>query len=364
MSLQEMPCLESGLYFYGCFKLMEYSMQIEMYLDNFFAEYFNSPAANWEQIREVFDWGGTSSLIANGGPSKHEDQGDGSKTSWSSPLSGDRGCLVQAYRIADKLGIIKSGVDLEITFCWNFKDEISKVEIWKSLAKQYEVIKEIHLSMIMLSFAMQPLYQSNNILNRSPAQMTMYMGFLPKTSITMSSQFGGSVGTSSLHRIPWDKNDSLFSSMIGALKGDWITTLIAESPISITYTDPSPVLHYTITTGDVSAERFTIPATNLLHPIMMVKLPSLPEELDPIPDPAPDPWPMLPPDPNTPDCYGISFGTDPSTAPTTCDACDYLSFCGNPTFIDPLNIDTSSNTIINYIGTADDMFRIKYKQAI
>jgi len=338
MSLQEMSAFKGGIAFYAMFKLMEYPAKVEGFLTDYFSEMFNDPWGDWEDIRRAFEAFGTERLQENSSFSKHEDQGDGSMGQFMFNFHND-GVLVQIYEICKKLGILIDADDVEISYKQpptpKQKENFTK---WRSLASMYEKIKDVQLTMTMSALAMGPNINSNvkfnatNGTGRSPAQMKLYTSYLTLGTESTSEEFGGSSDTSVLYKVPWSANNSIHSSMVGGLLGDWYANLITQSTMwgSYSYVD-APLYTLTATDLDPANEYFYIPGCDpntILNTEYMILLPT---------DTTADISVELK------TCYGLTVGQD---LLYPCDVCEYRmelipgeGRCGSPRTLSPHNID-------------------------
>ena len=223
MSTQEMPAFENGLGFMSCFKLLEYTDKVSVYLDNIFSEVFKDPWDNWDKIQRVFGSFGTYRNQENASFSKYPDQGDSQKGQYFLSYH-NNGILVQMYEIAKKLDILNDPDGIEITYTVPpTPQETENLTKWRSLAIQFEKIIDIQTTMQVSAFAMSPLFNqttnpwATDVWDRSPVQMKLYNSYLMGTSISMSERFGGVTLESCVHRVPWETTNGIFSNLTGLI---------------------------------------------------------------------------------------------------------------------------------------------------
>ncbi len=347
MALVEYQCIEPSLFYYGAFKLLEYPDDISSTLDYLFAELFTDPWGDWDLIRRVFETFGTSSTVSNACFSKNEDIGDGVKTPWRMNNT-STGTLVQCYNIAKELGILVDPVASELTFIAvpNSNERIARKK-WQACATQYQILKDIQTTQLLVAYGCSPLIDSVNRIYRSPQQLQMYQNYLVRTSITAKEQFGADIDESTLYRVSQDSLESLFGTIIGILRNDWWNKLLTLSPPnSVTYEIKNTI--YTITANDVIENSFTfLDDPVIAHIELLIPLPE---------DSTADVSVTLK------ECYGIEYG-DSQTY--DCGTCEYADSCSNASFLDPYFMDKDLPTLYDMTANPqleDTRIRIRYKK--
>jgi len=347
MAIVEYQCIEPSLFYYGAFKLLEYPDDISSTLNYLFAELFTDPWGDWDLIRRVFESFGTSSTVSNASFSKNEDIGDGVKTPWRLN-STSIGTLVQCYNIANDLGILVDSTASQITFVAvpNAQERIARKK-WQACATQFQILKDIQTTQILVGFGCSPLYNSDNNLLRSPQQLQMYQSYLVRTTITASEQYGADISESALYRVSTSTLGALFGAQLGILRGDWWSKLLTLTPpTSVDYEIKRTV--YTITDDDVAANEFTFPDDPTIAHI---------EYLLPLPEDATADVPIT-----QKECFGVEYGDSQTW---DCTGCDYVELCDNAQFLNPYYMDKDSPT--TYDMTLDPQpkntrIRIQYKK--
>lgn len=346
MAIVEYECIEPSLFYYGGFKLLEYPDKISASLDYMFSEIFINPWVNWDKIRRVFETFGTSSTVSNASFSKNEDIGDGIKTQWMMNVTSN-GVLVQCYNIANELGILVDSTSSEITFAAvpSAQERVARKK-WQALATQYQIIKTIQTTQMLVAYGCSPLIDSENELSRSPQQLQMYQNYLAKTTITAQEGLGAVLTESALYRVSYQTLSVLFSTLIGILRGDWWRELLTLSPFNVEY--ETKKLIYTITAGDKLNDYFSFSSENYVAHIEYVV--ALPE------DATGDVSVTLK------ECYGIEYGVSQTW---NCSTCEYAADCEDPFFLNPYKMDRITQNKMHIDGVAideDDRVRVCYKK--
>ncbi len=345
MEIVELTCLESGLFFLGGFKILEYPPKIEATLDYLYTEIFLDPWNNWDKIRQVFETFGSTSTVSNASFSKNEDVGDGVKTSWK--LNGiSQGVLVQCYNIADDLGILVDSTASSITFSANpTTEERVNLKKWQALATQYQIIKDIQTTQIITAFGISPLIDSVNTLDRSPQQLQMYAGYLAKTTVTASEQIGAIITESALYQCPFDTTDVIFSDLIDILRDDWWTNMLTVDTVDVSYSDSTSF--HVITADDLSNDYIDFSYNNYVaHLQYAVILPA---------DTTGDVSVVLK------TCYGFEYGDSKTW---DCTTCKYVDDCNEAQFLNPFYMDSQLQYRLGLDGDGSEGDRVKivYKQ--
>jgi len=341
MALIEYSCYEQSLAYYGLFKLLQYPDQISAPLDYLYSEIFTDPWGDWDKIRRIFESFGTMSATSNASFSKHEDIGDGVKTTWMLNAT-SIGVLVQCYNIANEMGILADSTASQITFAANpTSEERVARKKWQAIALQYQIIKNIQTTQTIVGYGIAPILDSNNNLDRSPQQLQMYQSYLVKTAITASEQFGCNLSESALYKVSTTTLNALFGSVIGILRGGWWYDLLTLTPIDVEYS----------TETVISTKVLDVPLTFAYNPYV-----------------AHVEYAVVLPEDMTGDvsielkeCYGVEYGDSQTW---DCNTCAYAGSCAGANFLNPFNMDKVIPNQINETVPVDTRVRFRYKRVV
>jgi len=334
MSLQEMSCFKSALFYSGCFKIMQSVVLIRTFIDRL-SDYFIDPINNWSTINSVFSMFGNTKTISAGSPSKDVEQGDSTKAPYMS-ASRNIGCIISIFNTCEELGLLINPDDLRVTYNAQPDDvERTKFEQWRSILVGHDTVKESETSMILVAYAISNMYDSEGTIKYSPAQVSMFDNPYTKTGMGEVQPYGTTdtnyllpAPFSTLVRVPWDTIDYVLKPVIDALHKPWKLMITNIPVINVKYTTitlpPITVTYDNLYAGnwDVGRTLIDFAGNNkvfCLEKVLIVspKMVSNPEYVDP-PDPL-----VIPPIPEEiigqiPPCFG-TFGSrvvDPNpTAP-------------------------------------------------
>jgi len=332
MSLQEMSCFKSAIFYNGCFKIMQSVVLIRAFIDRL-SEYFIDPIGNWSTINDVFSMYGTTKTISAGSPSKDVEQGDCTKAPYMS-ASRNIGCIVSIFNTCEELGLLTNPDDLRVTYnAQPDSIERAKFEQWRGILVGHDTVKESETSMVLIAYAISNMYNSEGVIKYSPAQVSMFDNPYIKTGMSEVQPYGTTdvptgAGLNALYsvlvRVPWNTIDYVLKPIIDALHKPW-KSLVANIPVvDVKYTTiilpPITISTENIKAGNEESGRVPIDFAGdnkvfCLERALIVspKMVSNPEYIDP-PDPL-----IIPPIPEEvqgeiPPCFG-TFGSrvvDPS----------------------------------------------------
>lgn len=237
MGLQEMKCSHSALFVMGINRLLQSIQRLQTNINILFPDLYTDPITDWVQINQIFDMFGGNVCMINAGMSKDEEQGDGSKGIFQ--MSINQGVLVKIFELSRDAGLLKDANSCEIDYSvYTNRENLQK---WMAIVRSYEGLVEIMEEIFTIAYTIAPYYKSGGVINRSPAQLSIFDSYLLSTSTTANDKTSGidCASYSNLSRIPWNTIDTIYGSIINVLMGEYWEELYSLSLPDVEFTDSS-----------------------------------------------------------------------------------------------------------------------------
>ena len=179
MGLYSVSCSNSGLFYLGLIQIIYNMQKRKDILDYVFASVYTDPYTKegWGKIEKSIGPFGVSKLIPSGStPSKPPRQGDGTFTPFALDKSAAACTVMYNKGIEDNLFITPDNMQVEFTGDWNQLEQANHMMRWNSICEGYETIEELVRSTELLWEAINPLFEQNGSVSKSPAQLFFFGG--------------------------------------------------------------------------------------------------------------------------------------------------------------------------------------------
>jgi hypothetical protein len=179
MGLYFVGCTNSGLFNLGLNQIIYNMQKRKDILDYVFAPIYRDPYTKegWKKIESSVGIHGVSKLIPSGAtPSKHPRQGDGQFTPFSLDKSSSACTNMYDLGVEDNLFLDSDEMRVEYTPDWDQTSQMNNMMRWNSICYGYETIEEMVRSTELIWEAINPLYNQNGSVQKSPAQLFFFGG--------------------------------------------------------------------------------------------------------------------------------------------------------------------------------------------
>jgi len=179
MGLYFVNCSKSGLFYLGLIQII-YNMQKRRdILDYIFAPVYIDPYTKegWQKIEKSVGIHGNTKLVPSGAtPSKHPRQGDGQFTPYTLDKSVASCTDMYNRGLSENIFVNPDDMKVEFTGDWDQIEQGNHMTRWNSICEGYETVEEMVRSTDLIWEAINPLFEQNGSVQKSPAQLFFFGG--------------------------------------------------------------------------------------------------------------------------------------------------------------------------------------------